>query len=208
MQRHFETGLNASLTLLLLGSDRQRSWDLEPTFWGFPGVSQRRSRCVLAASPHVQRSGRSRCRPACRRFRAGRRPRGGRPGLARQHRRATGGAAGATSVQRQSQGRDKKKQRQNAGGIMGAEGSQAGAATIPGNLATDQSLLPQPPAPPPPLGGLGDEPAEPVPAVPGFGITEPNGAPLTRRRERRNSRAPTSRCRPRATSSILTCRSA
>jgi hypothetical protein len=63
---------------------------------------------------------------------------------------------------------------------MGIEGSQAGAATIPGNLATDQSLLPQPPAPPPPLGGLGDEPTEPVAAVPGFGITEPSGAPLTK----------------------------
>jgi hypothetical protein len=74
----------------------------------------------------------------------------------------------------------KKKQRQKAGGIMDIEGSQSGAATIPGNLATDQSLLPQPPAPPPPLGGLGDEPTEPVAAVPGFGITEPSGAPLTK----------------------------
>ena len=73
---------------------------------------------------------------------------------------------------------NKKKRRQNVDGLMGVEGSQTGAPTIPGNLATDQSLLPQPPAPPPPLGGLGDEPAEPVPAVPGFGITEPNGAPL------------------------------
>jgi len=74
----------------------------------------------------------------------------------------------------------KKKQRQKAGGIMDIEGSQSGAATIPGNLATDQSLLPQPPAPPPPLGGLGDEPTEPAVAVPGFGITEPSGAPLTK----------------------------
>jgi len=71
----------------------------------------------------------------------------------------------------------KKKQRQKAGGVMGVEGSQPGAP-IPDNLATDQSLLPQPPAPPAPLGGLGDEPEEEVPQIPGFGITEPNGAPL------------------------------
>jgi hypothetical protein len=69
-----------------------------------------------------------------------------------------------------------KKRHQEAGGIMGVEGEQAGAVTIPSNLATDRSLLPQPPAPPPPLGGLGDQ--QNVFRLPG--ITEPSGAPLTK----------------------------
>jgi hypothetical protein len=50
------------------------------------------------------------------------------------------------------------------------------------NLAEDPTLKPSapaPPAPPPPLGGLGDETAEAVPVVPGPGITEESGEPLT-----------------------------
>jgi len=71
------------------------------------------------------------------------------------------------------------QKRQRINREMEVEGATQGAATIPDNLANDQSLLPQPPAPPAPLGGLGDQPGEGVTPVPGIGITEPNGAPLS-----------------------------
>ena len=83
------------------------------------------------------------------------------------------------AVQPQATPKDKAKKRRTSTDIMEIEGGETGAPAIPGNLATDQSLLPQPPAPPAPLGGLGDQPEEAATQVPGFGITEPNGAPLT-----------------------------
>ncbi|MEZ5827035.1 MAG: hypothetical protein R3D30_04580 [Hyphomicrobiales bacterium] len=99
-----------------------------------------------------------------------------------------------------------KKQR--AQEAQTGDGTNDLAPPTSGNLADDNSLLPQPPGPPPPLGGLGDESAE-APAVPGPGITDESGEPLIGPPLIDDDDDEEARSLPpKGTSSIHTCRSA